>query len=168
MIKRIFIISILPLLILISSCQKQAEDIKIDTSEQKNAEKIKFTKMGEVFFQDSAKSLKKKIDVEIAETDDTRHRGLMFRESMLEDQGMLFIFTDEEEQSFYMKNTVIPLDILFVNSKKVIVKIHKNAKPFDETSLPSRKPSIYVVEVNGGFCDKFAIKEGDHIDFRRN
>jgi uncharacterized protein len=168
MIKRVLIIFILPVLIFFASCQKQAEDIKIDTTDQKDAEKIKFTKMGEVYFQDSAKSLKKKIDVEIAETDDTRHRGLMFRESMLEDQGMLFIFTDEEQQSFYMKNTVIPLDIIFINSKKKIVKIHKNAKPFDETSLPSRKPSIYVVEVNGGFCDKFGIKEGDQIDYRRN
>jgi len=150
------------------SCQKQAEDIKIDTSDQKNAEKIKFTKMGEVFFQDSAKSLKKKIDVEIAETDETRQKGLMFRESMQDDQGMLFIFNIEEPQSFYMKNTIIPLDIIFIDSKKKIVKIHKNTTPFSEKTLPSLKPAMFVVEVNAGFTDKFAIKEGSYIDYRRN
>jgi uncharacterized membrane protein (UPF0127 family) len=92
----------------------------------------------------------------------------MFRESMDENQGMLFIFDREEMQGFYMRNTLIPLDIIFVNSKKQIVKIHKNARPLDETDLPSMKPAIYVVEVNGGFTDKYKIKEGEYIDWRRN
>lgn len=168
MIRHILIIILLPVLLLFESCQKQAEDIKIDTSDQKNSEKIKFTKMGEVYFQDSSKSLKKKIDVEIAETDETRQRGLMFRESMKEDQGMLFIFPVDEPQGFYMRNTIIPLDIIFIDSKKKIVKIHKNTTPFSEKTLPSMKPAIYVVEVNAGFTDKFGVKEGDHIDYRRN
>ena len=86
---------------------------------------------------------------------------------MEENQGMLFIFDNEEMQAFYMKNTLIPLDIIFVNSRKKIVKIYKNAKPLDETDLPSIKKCIYVVEVNGGFTDKYQIKEGDFMDWER-
>ncbi len=150
-----------------SSCQKQPEDIKIDTTNNKDAGKIQFKKQGEVFFQDSSKNLLKEIDVEIAESEETRHLGLMFRENMQENQGMLFLFPNEEYQSFYMKNTIIPLDIIFINSKKQIVKIHKKTEPYSEKSLPSNKPSRYVVEVNGGFTEKFNIKEGYYIDWRR-
>jgi len=165
---KITFITILFLSIFFYACQKQGENIKIDTSDQKNAEKIKFTKMGEVFFQDSLKSLKNKVDVEIAETDETRQKGLMFRESMMEGQGMLFIFQVEEPQGFYMRNTIIPLDIIFINSKMKIIKIHKKTEPFSEKTLPSFKPALYVVEVIAGFTDKFGIKEGDFIDYRRN
>lgn len=150
------------------SCQKNPDEIKIDTGNNKESSKIQFKKQGEVYFQDSAKTLIKKIDVEIAETDETRHLGLMYRENMQEDQGMLFIFPVEEYQSFYMKNTIMPLDIMFVNSKKQIVKIHKNTTPYSEKSLPSFNPAVYVVEVNAGFSDKFGIKEGSYIDWRRN
>lgn len=150
-----------------SACQKDPGEIKVDTVNNKDASKIQFKKQGEVYFQDSLKNLKKKIDVEIAETEETRHLGLMFRENMPEDQGMLFLFPAEEFQSFYMKNTIMPLDIMFVNSKKQIVKIHRRTEPFSEKSLPSMKPSMYVVEVNAGFSDKYNIKEGDHIDWRK-
>ncbi len=153
--------------VIFTSCQKQPEDIKIDTSNNKDAGKIQFKKQGEVYFQDSTKKLLKEIDVEIAETDETRHLGLMFRENMQETQGMLFLFPVEEYQSFYMKNTIMPLDIMFINSKKQIVKIHKRTEPFSEKSLPSFKPSRYVVEVNAGFTDKYNIKEGDFIDWRK-
>ena len=156
------------LLAVIASCQKQPEDIKIDTSDQKDAKLTAFKKQGEVYFQDSLKNLVKKIDVEIADNDDARHLGLMYREGMKEDEGMLFIFPNEEEQSFYMRNTVLPLDILFVNAKKQVVKIHRNTTPFSEKSLPSEKPSLYVIEVNSGFTDKFRITEGMQIDWRRN
>ncbi|HMQ79382.1 MAG TPA: DUF192 domain-containing protein [Ignavibacteria bacterium] len=161
------VIVFLSAVILFSSCQKQPDEIKVDTVNNKDAAKIQFKKQGEVYFQDSAKKLLKKIDVEIAETEETRHLGLMYRENMQEDQGMLFLFPAEEYQSFYMKNTVMPLDIMFINSKKQIVKIHRNTVPYSEKSLPSMNPSIYVVEVNAGFADKYNIKEGSHIDWRR-
>jgi hypothetical protein len=145
---------------------------KKDDGELKNGNKLQFqnmqfTKQGEVYFQDKAINLKTKIDVEIAETEETRRLGLMFREKLEEMQGMLFIFQDEEEQGFYMKNTMIPLDIIFVNSKKEIVKIHKNTTPYSEKTLNSVKPVLFVVEVNAGFTDKFGIKEGDYIDWKR-
>lgn len=150
-----------------TGCQKEPDNIRFDTVNQKDAAKTEFKKQGEVFFQDSAKNLIKKIDVEIADNDNTRHLGLMYREGMSEDQGMLFIFQKEEEQGFYMKNTVLPLDIIYVNSKKHVVKIYKNTTPFSEKTLPSTKPALYVIEVNAGFTDKFKIAEGSYIDWRR-
>lgn len=150
------------------SCQKEPENIKFDTSNPKETSKIQFKKQGEVYFQDSLKNLVMKIDAEIADNDNERHLGLMYRETMNEDQGMLFLFPNEEPQSFYMKNTVMPLDIIFINAKKQIVKIHKNTTPYSEKSLPSIKPSQYVVEVNAGFTDKYKVKEGSYIDWRRD
>lgn len=173
-IKKLFLNKIIILAVTFTSiyvfpgCQKNVDNVKIDTANQNDANKIKFTKQGEVVFQDKNRNLVKKIDAEIAETEETRHLGLMFREKMEDNQGMLFIFPTEEPEGFYMRNTIIPLDIIFINSKKEIVKIFKNTTPFSEQDLPSGKPAIYVVEVNAGFCDKNGIKEGDFIDWRRN
>jgi uncharacterized membrane protein (UPF0127 family) len=149
-------------------CKKDDVRPPIDSTQKTDNTKIPFKKQGEVYFQDKNKNLIQKIDAEIAETDDKRHLGLMFRDKLEENQGMFFIFQEEEPQGFYMRNTIIPLDIIFVNSKKQIVKIHKNTTPYSEKTLPSGKPAIYVVEVNGGFTDKYKIKEGDYIDWRRN
>jgi uncharacterized membrane protein (UPF0127 family) len=165
---RVSVIFLCGLLLLTNlMCKKDTDDIKIDTANQTDSNKTKFKKQGEVSFQDSLKNFVKKIDVEIADTDDARHLGLMFREGMTGDQGMLFIFPNEEVQGFYMKNTVMPLDIIFINAKKQIVKIHKNTQPLSEKTLPSVKPALYVVEVISGFTDKYKIKEGDYIDWRR-
>ena len=83
-------------------------------------------------------------------------------------QAMLFIFDVEEPQAFWMKNTIIPLDIIYVNSNKEIVSIAANTEPYSEKSLPSGRPAIYVVEVNGGFCDQYGIAAGSKISFTRN
>ena len=126
----------------------------------------KFRKDGELnFVNKNTGEVLLKIDVEIASTDVDKARGLMYRSSMEENQGMLFLMDREEIQSFYMRNTIIPLDIIYVNSKFEIVDIYKNTKILDETSLPSKAPARYVVEINGGLCDKFNIKEGDKIAF---
>lgn len=149
-------------------CKKEGDTPPIDTGIKKETPSIKFVKQGQVFFQDKDRKLINSIDVEIAETDETRHRGLMFRDKMEQNQGMLFIFNAEEPQGFYMKNTLIPLDIIFVNAKKEIIKIYKNTTPLSEEDLPSIKPTLYVVEVNGGYCDKNGIKEGCFIDWKRD
>jgi uncharacterized protein len=105
------------------------------------------------------------IDIEIANTDEKRMQGLMFRSSMAENNGMLFTFPFEDQQSFWMKNTILSLDIIYVNAKKEIVSIQKYAEPYSERPLPSFKPAQYVVEVNAGFCDRHRIGEGDCIRF---
>jgi len=141
----------------------------VDPKERiKNIREPQFKKEGELEFirkNHNQKEPVKKIDVELAENDDERSQGLMYRRSMDDSKGMLFIFQREEPQSFWMKNTVIPLDIIYVNSKMEIVKIFKNTVPFSEKSLPSEKPATYVVEVIGGYTDKYGIKEGDLISF---
>lgn len=148
-------------------CKKDNSFNKVDTTSNKKY-KIVFIKQGEVYFQDSSKKFIKEVDVEIADNEDKRHIGLMFRDKMEENQGMLFIFPTEEQQAFYMKNTIISLDIIFINAKRQIVKIHKYTTPYSEKDLLSGKPVLYVVEVNAGFTDKYNIKEGDYIDWRRN
>ena len=126
-----------------------------------------FVKEGELSFTDSKGQFSQRIDIEIADDDEQRATGLMFRDKMGENQGMLFIFDSEAPQAFWMHNTVLPLDIIYVNSKMEIVHIAKNAKPYSEKSLPSIKPAQYVIEVNAGYCDKIGIKEGDKIVWRR-
>lgn len=108
------------------------------------------------------------IAIEIAESDDERARGLMDRKSMADSLGMLFIFPAPEEQSFWMKNTYISLDILYVDENFEIVSIQKYATPLSEESLPSFKKAQYVVEVNAGYVDKKKIKYGDKIAFRKD
>ncbi|MBN1633431.1 MAG: DUF192 domain-containing protein [Ignavibacteria bacterium] len=125
-----------------------------------------FVKHGELeFFKRNGKTPLVKIDIEVADNDETRGKGMMYRKSNEPNRGMLFVFPVEEEQSFWMQNTYISLDIIFVNAQKEIVKIHKKATPRSTASLLSEKKAIYVVEVNGGFTDEFDIKEGDRIDF---
>jgi hypothetical protein len=122
-----------------------------------------FKKEGELTFTDSLGNTKVKIDLEIADNEYERQLGLMNRKSMEENQGMLFIFQDERMQSFWMRNTLIPLDMLFINKEKKIVTIHKNTKILSAQSYPSTAPAIYVVEVVGGFTDKYNIVVGDKI-----
>lgn len=124
-----------------------------------------FTKEGELTFTDSLGTLKAKIDLEIAGTEYERQLGLMNRKEMKEGEGMLFIFPIQELQSFWMRNTFISLDIMFVNNQKKIVTIHRNTKILSEISYPSIEPSIYVVEVLAGFADRHNIQIGDKIDW---
>jgi hypothetical protein len=111
-----------------------------------------------------------KIDVliEIAETEGAIAQGLMHRKSMDFDKGMLFIFSDNDTRSFWMKNTIIPLDIIFVSEDMKIVAVKDHTKPYSTESVPSNgKQAKYVIEVNAGFSGKFGIKEGNSISFER-
>lgn len=102
-------------------------------------------------------------DVELALTPPQQSRGLMFRTEMADNEGMLFVFSDVQMRSFWMKNTLIPLDMLFIHPDGTIHHIHHNAKPQDLTSVTSRYPSKAVLELNGGTADKMGIKEGDKV-----
>ncbi|MDA3860174.1 MAG: DUF192 domain-containing protein [Melioribacteraceae bacterium] len=129
---------------------------------------IKFNKDGELTFQSKDGIYISKIDIEIADDDDKRTKGLMDRLSMKEYQGMLFIFPYETIQSFWMKNTVLSLDIIFVNRDNEIVTIHQHAVPFDIGQYASTKPASRVVEVNAGYTELYGINVGDKIVWRRN
>nr|WP_299343819.1 DUF192 domain-containing protein [Allomuricauda sp.] len=142
---------------------------KDETKKEIKTEAIHFSKEGELTIsRPQTDSTLVKLDIEIAETDYETQTGLMYRDSMDDNQGMLFIFSDNEMRSFYMKNTEIPLDIIYINEKLEIVSFQKNASPLDETGLPSQFPAKYVLEINAGLSDKWGIATGDKIDFTRN
>lgn len=100
-----------------------------------------------------------------ATTDEQRSQGLMDVHSMPRDAGMVFFFDVEEEQSFWMANTPLALDIIYVNAEGVIVSIYQNAKPFSDKSMPSGEPAKYVIETNAGYTIDYDIKEGDKVRF---
>lgn len=103
--------------------------------------------------------------IEVALTPAAQEQGLMYRKSMPDSSGMLFVFDISEPLAFWMRNTIIPLDIIYADSAKQIVKIISNAVPYSEKQLLSVKPAMYVVEMNAGFAKKHGLREGDFIDF---
>src|SRR5690606_27136003 len=118
---------------LMISCDKKEPNI----SEENNKVEIEFTKDGELEFLNENGEPFKKIDIEIAETDNRRARGLMDRSQMDEDKGMLFIFGDDEirRHTFYMKNTRIPLDIMYFSKDSVLINIARNAQPGADSEM---------------------------------
>ena len=127
-----------------------------------------FKKDGTLTFLNDSSDVKAKIDIQIANTEFDRELGLMFRKSMKENQGMLFIFPIDTTQTFWMRNTYIPLDMVFINSQKVIVSISKNTRILSDQTYTSKGPAQYVLEVNAGYCDKFDIKPGDKVTWKRS
>ncbi len=107
----------------------------------------------------------KTIDIEIAEGETERNLGLMYRRSLPEDSGMLFIMDRNEEQSFWMKNTYISLDIIYINDKKEIVSITEGTTPLSEAQIPSNADALYVLEVIAGYCQAKGIEVGDKISW---
>ena len=103
--------------------------------------------------------------VEIARSDADQEKGLMFRTTMGADEGMIFPMQPPRSAAFWMKNTVIPLDIIFIGSDHRILNIAANAVPYDETPLPSAGPAAGVLELNGGRAAQLGIGPGDRVDW---
>ena len=106
------------------------------------------------------------VRVELARSSDERAKGLMFREQLDADAGMLFLYSDEDIRRFWMKNTLIPLDMLFISADRQVVGIVENAEPQTETLRQVDRPSQYVLEVNGGFAAAHGISAGTPVEFR--
>jgi uncharacterized membrane protein (UPF0127 family) len=162
-------------ILLVASCtylyknaNKELPEEKIPLESVKPADKAKFIKEGRViFFSKETKKEIIQIDVEIADNPDKIVTGLMYRQSIPDKAGMLFIYEETQPLAFWMKNTYIPLDIIFVDENMQIVTVKKNAKPLSEKLILSNRDSMYVVEVNAGFCDKYFIKIGDYLSYER-
>lgn len=101
--------------------------------------------------------------VELASTDAEREKGLMYRRFMPADRGMLFDFKREEPVMFWMKNTYIPLDMIFISRKGIVTAIAPNAEPLSEQLIPSGGPCYGVLEVNGGIAASISLKPGDKV-----
>lgn len=104
--------------------------------------------------------------IEISKTDQERQQGLMFRKYLGRNKGMLFIFEKEDIYPFWMKNTLIPLDIIWINSNKEVVFIARNAIPCKDNPCPSINPqrlAKYVLELNAGTADQTGLKSGDKL-----
>ncbi len=98
--------------------------------------------------------------LEIADNDLARQRGLMLRDAMPADHGMIFVFDDERERSFWMKNTRIPLDIIYVSASERVVSIH-SMRPYDHTPIPSGGGAQWAIELNQGAAAKAGVRVGD-------
>lgn len=146
---------------LVLSCADDAKNSSIETPE------ISFQKEGDLYLLKAGDTIKK-IAIEFAETDYEQQTGLMYRKSLEEDQGMLFLYPSEAIRSFYMKNTYIPLDIIFYNKDSAVVSFQENAKPLDETSLPSEAPAQFILELNAGKAKQWNIEVGDKITFKKD
>ena len=108
-----------------------------------------------------------RFDVELALTTEQRSQGLMHRESMPQDHGMLFDFGETRPVSMWMRNTPLPLDMLFIQRDGTISHIHRKAVPFSEAIIDSRGPVNYVLELNGGRAAALGIDVGDRVMSKR-
>lgn len=163
---------VLGILLLMQACEKtENQSVTQDLVE------IEFTKEGVLTFSNEEGVALKTIDIEIADNANKRARGLMDRSEMADNQGMLFIFGDDEvrKHTFYMKNTRIPLDIMYFDRDSVLINIARNAKPGADSELAggtvaaAKEDSKFVVEVNGGLAEKWGIEEGvTKINWKRN
>ncbi|MEM2175413.1 MAG: DUF192 domain-containing protein [Candidatus Micrarchaeia archaeon] len=110
-----------------------------------------------------------RVYVEVADEDDERIKGLMFRKNLAKNRGMLFVFDQEMNVSFWMKNTLIPLDMIFISANGTINEIKENIQPCIEDSCPvysSLHPTKYVIEVNANFTKENGIKVGDFVNIK--
>lgn len=105
--------------------------------------------------------------VEVVDTAEGRARGLMYRQELADDAGMLFDFKEERPVSFWMQNTFIPLDMVFIAADGTVKTVHENARPFDTTSIPSGAPVQYVLEIPGGRSTEIGLAPGDRVEHDR-
>jgi len=142
----------------VEKVRKQRTIEEVETDEQ----------IPEISFKKTDGSLVASFQLEIAATPAEHQKGLMNRQSLPADQGMLFVYQQPQPLSFWMKNTLIPLDMIFISSDKKVVSISHDAQPCSETpclSYKSKRPAQYVLEINGGLCQEKGIKEGIEVDF---
>lgn len=125
-----------------------------------------FTDDGDLaIYRDGATEPIVQLDIELADDEESRVKGLMYRQEMDEDQAMLFIMEANEPQSFWMLNTYIPLDIIYIGEDKKIVSIQRNTTPKSTDPVPSGAPAKYVLEVNAGYAERHGLQVGDRLEW---
>lgn len=104
-----------------------------------------------------------RFSIEVADDAQERSQGLMHRQSMPTSAGMLFVYDRPQFVSFWMRNTLIPLDMLFIDETGIVQRIHENAVPLDETAIPGGDGIQYVLEINGGLSSRLGIEVGSEV-----
>ena len=128
---------------------------------------VPFRQDGQLAFLTPSGNSLVEIAIEIVETPADRARGLMYRRSMPERSGMLFIMDAEEEQTFTMENTYVPLDMIFVSTDSAVVDIAKRTRPLEQL-VTSKAPAKYVIEVRAGFADRHGITDSTRVAWQRS
>jgi len=148
-----------------SGCREQTNN-DIHTASINQPHEVRFHKEGElVFINKDGKSIVT-VDVEIPQTLKKIYAGLMFRHTLAENQGMLFEHDKFKARYFWMKNTYIPLDMIFADKTKHIIRISENEAPLSKELIPIPEGTQYTIEVNSGFCHKYGIAAGDRVEIR--
>ncbi|PCJ94476.1 MAG: hypothetical protein COA50_11995 [Flavobacteriaceae bacterium] len=156
----IFFLLITSLFVLVSCRNEDKKVVKI--------EPITFNKEGELtIYKTATDSILTLVNIEIADSEYETQTGLMYRETMEEDQGMFFIFSEEKMHSFYMKNTKIALDIVFIDADLKIASFQENTTPLNEAGLSSQIPIQYVLELNAGLVKKWGLKIHDSVTYTK-
>lgn len=119
----------------------------------------------DVFFNNADGTISPVISAELATTPEERSLGLMYRKSMPERGGMLFVFPENQDLAFWMKNTYLELDMVFIDSAKRVVNVVEKATPLTEEPRRSARPARYVLEILGGMASKWGIREGSEAHF---
>jgi uncharacterized protein len=139
--------------------KNSTEQITENTTDNSAVAEPQFKKEGELSFLKN----QQKLTIEIADNEVETTQGLMYRRSMPDSCGMIFVMPDYEPQKFWMKNTYIPLDIIFLDETKKIVTIQANTTPFSEAGVESYDKAKFVLEVNAGYCKRKGIEKGDLV-----
>lgn len=159
---------VLPLLLLVAACGNDASSRSgtASTATEPPEATIPFRIDGTLdFVRDGEAWLT--LDIEIAESDSAKERGMMQRTSFPERTGMLFPFAQEQIRQFWMGNTPLALDLIFISADSHVVSFAKYARPYSEEPLVSSGPAQYVLEVPAGFVDTHGIIETDRVRWRR-
>jgi uncharacterized membrane protein (UPF0127 family) len=135
---------------------------------QPSSDSYVFKKQGMASFYDKDGSPKCSFEIEIAETPEQQKLGLMYRDSMAVNQGMLFPYAAPTSPSFWMKDTYLPLDIIFIGADSTIVSLSKNTTPFSEERINPKAPAQFVLEINAGLSQKLNLSEGDKFSWKKD
>ena len=156
------IVLILLLNFLCSQCRNNTSNNQI------KEQQISFIQEGTLTLYNHENQKIATLNIEIADTPYELETGLMYRNSLEEQNGMLFIFDNDQMRNFYMKNTLIPLDLLFIDQNFEILHLYSNAEPYSTESISSQFPVKYVFEISGGLSSKLGIQKGMKIKYTKS
>ena len=160
MIPQFRILSLVLICFFFNQCQQS-------TPKEVREQKVLFKNEGNLSILNDENKTLAEFKIEIADSPYERQTGLMYRDSLEEQHGMLFIFENSELRGFYMKNTLIPLDLIFIDEDYEIVHIYSKATPYETTTISSQLPAKYVFEINGGLSEQIGIQKGMKIKYNK-